>query len=108
VAFYRKLDRNRAVRWHDVSADVETLQLHGVTQSDALARLHARLSDGRLVTGVQAFIAVWERIPGFKMLYQRSLIGTHCDGLSRFPTRSAVRRDAGASQAARDAARKPR
>jgi len=40
--------------------------------------------------------------------YQQSLIGTHCDGLARFPARSALRRDAGASQAAHDAARKPR
>jgi len=68
VGLYRKLDKNCAVRWHDVSADAGDLELDGVTQADALARLHARLSDGRLVTGVQAFIAVWERIPGFRRL----------------------------------------
>ncbi len=33
---------------------------------------------------------------------------THCDGLSRFPARSVSRHDAGASQAPRDAVRKPR
>ena len=41
-------------------------------------------------------------------LYQPALIGTHCDGLSRFPGRNGARRDAGASQAAHDEVRRPR
>lgn len=68
VELYRKLDRNGIVRWHDVSADAGDLETDGVTQADALARLHVRLSDGRLATGVQAFIAIWERLPGFRFL----------------------------------------
>lgn len=66
VAVYRKLDRNRAIRWHDVSVGEGDLGLDHVSQADALTILHARLPDGRLVTGVDAFIAVWDRLPGFK------------------------------------------
>ena len=40
-------------------------------------------------------------------LYQRSLVMTHRDGFPRFSARSAWRGDAPASQAMRDAARKP-
>jgi len=67
VSLYRKLDREGAIRWHDVSASEGDLGNDGVNQADALSVLHARLRDGRLVTGVAAFIAVWERLPGFKL-----------------------------------------
>ena len=68
VDLYSKLDRSCAVRWHDVSVDAGDLETDGVTQAEALARLHVRLPDGRLRTGVQAFIAIWERLPGFRFL----------------------------------------
>ena len=66
VATYRRLDRDNAVTWHDVSVSDGDLGLDGVSQSDALTILHARLPDGRLVKGVDAFIAVWERLPRFQ------------------------------------------
>ncbi len=67
VEIYNRADRACAIQWHDVSVNGGDLCQDGVSQADALARMHARLPDGRLVTGVQAFIAVWERIPGFRM-----------------------------------------
>ena len=66
VAMYRKLDRDGAIRWHDVSESDGDLGADRVSQADALTVLHARLPDGRLVKGVDAFIAVWDRLPGFK------------------------------------------
>jgi predicted DCC family thiol-disulfide oxidoreductase YuxK len=39
----------------DLPADVD--------RDKALASLHVRLPDGRLVDGVAAFIAIWERMP---------------------------------------------
>lgn len=67
AAVYRKLDRDGAIRWHDVSEGEGDLGSDQVSQADALEVLHARLPDGRLVTGVDAFIAVWERLPRFKV-----------------------------------------
>lgn len=66
VSLYRKLDREGSIRWHDVSESEGDLGSDGVNQTDALAIIHARLPDGRLVTGVEAFIAVWDRLPGFR------------------------------------------
>lgn len=68
IGFYRRLDREGAIRWHDVSAGVGDLAGDGVTQEEALARFHARLPGGRLVTGVDAFIALWRRLPWFRRL----------------------------------------
>ena len=68
VDLYRKLDQSCAIRWHDVSADAGDLEKECVTQADALERLHVRLPDGRLRTGVQAIIAIWECLPGFRFV----------------------------------------
>jgi predicted DCC family thiol-disulfide oxidoreductase YuxK len=68
VALYRRLDAASAIRWHDVSVDAGDLGRDGVSQADALAVLHARLPDGRLVTGVAAFVAIWERLPVVRRL----------------------------------------
>lgn len=68
VGMYRRLDRSCSIRWHDVSVDAGDLGKDGVDQAAALARLHARMPSGRLETGVDAFVAIWERVPIFKPL----------------------------------------
>ena len=39
-----------------------------VDREAALAAMHVRLPSGDVVTGVAAFIAIWERLPGWKYL----------------------------------------
>ncbi len=68
VAFYRRLDGKRALRWRDVRGNAADLAREGVSQSQALARLHVRTAGGRIVTGVDAFVAIWERLPGFRAI----------------------------------------
>lgn len=68
VAWYRRLDRAGRLAWQDVSRDAGDLARDGVCQADALARIHARRPDGTLVTGAAAFVAMWERLPGFRWL----------------------------------------
>jgi predicted DCC family thiol-disulfide oxidoreductase YuxK len=68
IGVYRRADRGGCLSWHDVSVDAGDLAKDGVTQGDALRRIHARLPDGSLVTGVDAFIALWRRLPGFRCL----------------------------------------
>lgn len=68
VAWYQRLDRAGRLAWHDVSRDAGDLARDGVCQADALARIHARRPDGTLVTGAAAFVAIWERLPGFRLL----------------------------------------
>lgn len=39
-----------------------------IDREAALAAMHVRLPDNRVVTGVDAFIAIWERLPGWHVL----------------------------------------
>ena len=65
IAFYQRLDRKGAIRWHDVSQDIGDLACEAITQKQALDRIHAREADGSIVTGAEAFVAMWRRLPGF-------------------------------------------
>jgi predicted DCC family thiol-disulfide oxidoreductase YuxK len=67
VAHYRRLDRQNRIDWVDISRDPETLAL-GVTLEQAMARLHVQDPQGRLLTGVAAFAAVWDALPGYRHL----------------------------------------
>ena len=68
VGLYRRLDRSCSIKWHDVSVDTGDLAKDGVDQTEALARLHARMPNGQLAIGVDAFVTIWERVPLFKPL----------------------------------------
>ena len=52
------------IRLEDVNGDLPG----DVDRQAALAALHVRLPDGRLVDGWAAFIAIWERLPRWHLL----------------------------------------
>ncbi|MEY4933269.1 MAG: hypothetical protein RLZZ403_1589 [Pseudomonadota bacterium] len=68
VAMYRKQPGADAVCWVDV-AQCETSDLgSGLTRETAMARLHLRLPDGRLVSGAAAFTSLWRALPRWSWL----------------------------------------
>ncbi len=52
------------IRLQDCNGDLPA----DVDRDAALAALHVRLPDGRVETGWKAFIAIWERVPGWGWL----------------------------------------
>lgn len=63
IAMYRRQPGAADVYWVDV-ADCEAPALgDGLTREAAMARLHVRRADGRLVSGARAFTEIWRSFP---------------------------------------------
>lgn len=67
VAFWRGRPGGETIAWVDVAGS-DAAPGPGLTREAALARLHVRLPDGRLVAGARAFAVIWGAMPGFGWL----------------------------------------
>lgn len=62
AAWLRRLDKRARIRLTDIAAPGFDPAPLGVQQEDLMARIHARLPDGRLIEGVEVFRRVYEAI----------------------------------------------
>jgi predicted DCC family thiol-disulfide oxidoreductase YuxK len=67
MGVYRGLRPNTPVCFADVSDTALPLP-SGATREQLLARFHVRRSDGQLLSGAQAFLALWAALPGWRWL----------------------------------------
>ncbi len=70
IAVYRDLQplqANSPVRFTDVSNAAVPLPA-GTTREQLLARFHVQGRDGQLLSGAQAFLALWAALPGWRWL----------------------------------------
>lgn len=70
IGHYRRVADRRpaALEWRDLASDPEALARYGVTPEDARRRLHVIDEAGRVRSGVDAFVAVWRNLPGYRHL----------------------------------------
>lgn len=68
IAHYRKIDRAERIHWVDITQEPETLAAAGLDLPSAMRRLHVQEPDGRLLSGVEAFVAIWRRLPRWQLL----------------------------------------
>ncbi|MEM7566689.1 MAG: DUF393 domain-containing protein [Pseudomonadota bacterium] len=69
IGLYQRGPGGEAIAWQDVSQSTETGEVApGLTREAALARFHVGLPDGRRVSGAEAFLALWEALPGWRRL----------------------------------------
>jgi predicted DCC family thiol-disulfide oxidoreductase YuxK len=67
IGVYRGMQPNTPVCFSDVS-DVTVPLPPGTTREQLLARFHVRGRDGELLSGAQAFLALWAALPGWRWL----------------------------------------
>ena len=78
IGFYRRRKGADEIRWVDVS-EIPVSEIGsspagegevapGLSCRQALARFHVLDSDGRLVSGGEAFAVLWRALPGFRLL----------------------------------------
>jgi predicted DCC family thiol-disulfide oxidoreductase YuxK len=77
IGIYRDLESNSPVCYADVSDPALPLP-PGTTREQLLARFHVRSRDGELLSGAQAFLALWAVLPGWRWLARAGrLPGAH-------------------------------
>lgn len=72
VAHYRRYAQDRALPlgWEDISDGraAPLMAAHGIDREAAKKRLHVVTPDGRLLSGVDAFQALWAEMPRYRRL----------------------------------------
>lgn len=68
IAHYRKIDRAGRVRWVDITQEPNALAAAGLDLPTAMRRLHVQDPEGRMLSGVAAFVAIWRRLPRWHWL----------------------------------------
>jgi predicted DCC family thiol-disulfide oxidoreductase YuxK len=68
VRHYQKLDWARRIQWVNLLDDPDVLKRYEVDFSEAMERLHVLDVDGQLVSGVAAFVVLWEELPWYRVL----------------------------------------
>lgn len=66
IDLYQSLRPLEVVHWLDVSQN--RAGISPAEQARLMARFHVRLSDGRLLSGAAAFVALWLTLPGWRWL----------------------------------------
>jgi len=67
IAAYRKKDVHGVLEGIDIVAPGFDPRRHGRSREDFMARLHVRDRDGVFLTGVDAFVAIWEALPDARL-----------------------------------------
>jgi predicted DCC family thiol-disulfide oxidoreductase YuxK len=67
IGLYRRLQSDAPVCFADVSDAAVSLPARA-TRQQLLARFHVQRHDGELLSGAQAFLALWAVLPGWRWL----------------------------------------
>jgi predicted DCC family thiol-disulfide oxidoreductase YuxK len=65
IDLYRRRESAGRVAWVNLWTAREALQARGISFDEAMRFLHALDADGVRHVGVEAFIEIWRRVPGF-------------------------------------------
>lgn len=65
IGFYQRKRGADGVNWIDVSKTQSGEVAPGLSCQAAMARFHVKTQGGELISGGQAFIALWRSMPGF-------------------------------------------
>lgn len=64
IGHYRRRDRAGRIDFVDIAAPGFDAAALGLDPAEVVRVLHAREADGRWLTGVDTFLAIWQRLPG--------------------------------------------
>ena len=68
IGHYMKISPPTTFIWRDIANEPHHLKKINVSQSDALRRLHVSDQTGTIYVGIDAFIAIWRKLPRWRLL----------------------------------------
>ena len=68
VGIMRRLDENERIDWIDIHSGSPMMEQAAISHEQAMAALHVVDMGGRVVSGVNAFLLLWERLPVYRHL----------------------------------------
>ena len=68
IGHYMKISPPKTFIWRDIANEPQHLKKINVSQSDALRRLHVSDQAGTIYIGIDAFIAIWKKLPRWRLL----------------------------------------
>jgi predicted DCC family thiol-disulfide oxidoreductase YuxK len=68
IAYFKKRRPKTSIAWHDIARHPESLGARDVSQSEALMFMRVESADGRLHSGVDAFIVMWGQFRGWALI----------------------------------------
>lgn len=66
ISYYRKKDTQSRINFVDISRPDFIAEEHHLEPAKVQTVMHARARSGEVITGVDAFFAIWDEIDGFK------------------------------------------
>ncbi len=68
IAHYRRMDKAARLHWVDAASAAGTLAAHGLALETAMAELHVLDRTGQWQRGIDAFMVIWNHLPGYRWL----------------------------------------
>ncbi|MEL6370902.1 MAG: DUF393 domain-containing protein [Pseudomonadota bacterium] len=68
IEFYRRMRGADAINWLDLTQSNDSDLCDGLTCEIALKRFHIRNRNGTILSGADAFIALWKELPSTRWL----------------------------------------
>ena len=68
IGHYMKICPPSTFIWRDIANEPRHLKKINVSHSNALKRLHVTDTEGKLHIGIDAFIAIWRKLPRWHLL----------------------------------------
>jgi predicted DCC family thiol-disulfide oxidoreductase YuxK len=68
IAHYRRIDSAGRLQWVDAPNEPGTLARHDLSLAQAMTELHVLDSNGDWQRGIDAFLVIWQQLPGYRWL----------------------------------------
>ena len=68
IEFYRRKKGAELIEWIDIQSGAFDADAEGVDRNEINRVFHVKDEQGRWITGVDAFIEIWNRIPSLNLL----------------------------------------